>query len=325
MRYLFSSLIDEEIKRDEGYRAQLQSSQKPTGISRPNIPSLGELPKNEFTSWVQDHEDEESAITPRPVNGLHPTTPGLTIGVATPGATAALNPNTAVSPTTAAGADGNELKKTTTNNRTSGDYFSSNATTLPAPAVNGNKPTEESSEGGKEETPTSPTEPEKDGKSGGLFGKKFLGMKIHKKLGRTSVEAKPVIAEDKSAEESDKSSEKEDKVVEDNFYGIIQKIRNDYDETLLAHPDQQLISGVSPSLPNETPVLKPPPFTTIIIQEDSQDAGGVKDLYRGSVSCVGQDADLIEKAAPMWLGDLLLRVCYIPTHPSHYFPPTLKC
>lgn len=123
------------------------------------------------------------------------------------------------------------------------------------------------------------------------------------------MEAKAPIVDDKS-EESDKSSEKEDKVVEDNFFGTIQKIRNEYEEILQGHLREPLASAIVTSLPNETPVLKPPPLTTIIIQEDNPDSGGVADIYRGTVNCVGYDADLIEKKAPMWLGELLLKVRY---------------
>ena len=159
-----------------------------------------------------------------------------------------------------------------------------------------------------------------DPKSGSLFGKKFR-MNFPKKLGRTSVEVnKPVVAEEK-AEDSDKSSEKEDKIVEDNFYGVIQKIRNEYEEVLQHNPEHSLNPGINPSLPNETPVLKLPPFTTIIIQEDRPEAGGVEDLYRGTIRSVGQDASIIEKVAPMWLGDLVLRVCF-PTSSSHRLTST---
>lgn len=34
-----------------------------------------------------------------------------------------------------------------------------------------------------------------------------------------------------------------------------------------------------------------------MIQEDRPDSGGVADLYRGAVSSVGQDADLIHRKA----------------------------
>lgn len=132
-------------------------------------------------------------------------------------------------------------------------------------------------------------------------------MNFPKKLGRNSVEAKPVPTEEK-AEDSDKSSEKEEKIVEDNFFGIIQKIKNEYDEQLLANSGQTLGVGVNPSASNETPVLKLPPHTAVLIQEDNPDSGGVADVYRGTVETVGREADVIEKVAPMWLGDLLLRV-----------------
>ena len=308
LRYLFAGLIDEEIKRDEAYRSQLLETRQSTGIFRLNAPQHGELPPTDTVGWPKQNDDDESAITPRPVNGLHPMTPGMAIGVATPGP-GALNATTGQGNLPSTAEEGTDLKKTGTNDaRNSGDYFSNTNSSQPNTATNG-KATDEASDG-QPEGPQSPTEPEKDSKSRSLFGKKNFRMKMpNMKLGRTSVEAKPIVAEEPTKEaESDKSSEKEEKVVEDNFYGIIQKIRNDYDENLLSHPDKPLASGVTPSLSNETPVLRPPSFTTIIIQEDAPEAGGVADLYRGSVSCVGQDADLIEKSAPMWLGDLLLRV-----------------
>ena len=80
----------------------------------------------------------------------------------------------------------------------------------------------------------------------------------------------------------------------------------DYDKYLQDHPNEPVESLIAPSLPNETPVLKPPPLTTVIIQEET--SGGSADLYRGTVGTVGEDVDLIEERAPMWLGDLLLRV-----------------
>jgi WD repeat-containing protein 48 len=53
--------------------------------------------------------------------------------------------------------------------------------------------------------------------------------------------------------------------------------------------------------------LKPPPNTTILIQEERPEAGGVADLFEGKVGSTAEMADLIEKVAPMWLGDALLR------------------
>jgi WD repeat-containing protein 48 len=60
-------------------------------------------------------------------------------------------------------------------------------------------------------------------------------------------------------------------------------------------------------LPNDTPVLKPPTNTTILIQEDRVDSGGVADLFEGRVGSLGHQADLIEKVAPIWLAECLLR------------------
>lgn len=311
LRYLFAGLINEEVKRDEAYRATLLATgPRPNGLHRDNAPLSLSLPATQLNGWKQNQDDNESAITPRPPNGYHYplVTPGLTIGVATPGAAASshgpLLQNTL--PSTAEEGDALEKGKSHASNpRTSGDYFSSNP---PLPPSSNGRSTEASnaSEPASDVIPQSPSDPEKDAKSSSLFGKKFR-MTFPKKLGRSSAETKPAVVDDKS-ETSEKSSEKEDKIVEDNFSGIVQKIRNDYDEQLAHNPVNSLQSGINPSLPTETPVLKPPLFTTVIIQEDRPDSGGVADLYRGTVNCVGQDADLIEKAAPMWLGDLLLRV-----------------
>ena len=142
-----------------------------------------------------------------------------------------------------------------------------------------------------------------------------MGMSFgSKKLGRsasTNTE-KPVVVDEKveDGSETSENGEKE-KEVDDSFFGIVQKIRNEYEKALQENPDQKLESGITPSLPNETPVLKPPPMTTVIIQEET--SGGSADLYRGTVATVGEDASLIEERAPMWLGDLLLRVC-LPPH-----------
>ena len=162
-------------------------------------------------------------------------------------------------------------------------------------------------------TPASPTvEDKEEKKKSGIFGKKF---NLSKTLGRKSADVKqltsaPTTDETKSEVASDKSSEKdsEPQVIEDNFYGVVQRIRHDYKELSTAHPDQPLNMGIAPSLPIETPVLKPPPHTLVIIQEDDPDSGGVADSYRGEIGNLGREADVLEKIAPMWLGDLLLKV-----------------
>lgn len=258
-----------------------------------------------------------------------PMTPGLAIGMATPSiATASGAPQLPLSATptmaTTLEETGNSLSRRTSRQsqppsameKQNNDYFSSTSTT-----VNTNGRSETSSESTKIAIPstpneqasavTSPTSPldDNEGKKKGLFGKKF-GMTFPKNLGRKSVEVKSLVeTQEKTEVESDKSSDKEERLIEDNFFGVIQKIRREYDELLETAPEKPLIMGITPSLPNETPVLKPPPHTLIIVQEDNPESGGLADLYRGEISELGREADIVEKIAPMWLGELLLKVC----------------
>lgn len=298
LRHIFSNLIDEMIKRDESYRKELNDKINKGG-QRAGAPTSIQLPPG---GWS---EIGASATTPRANGNSYPMTPGLGIGVATP---APLNHLPGVPE------DGAPLDKLTsdtsrTSHERTGDYFSS------APLPSETKAAAITAETQHEEKPPkSPSDAEKEtnGKDGNtLFGKKFrMGMSFgSKKLGRsasTNTE-KPVVVDEKveDGSETSESGEKE-KEVDDSFFGIVQKIRNEYEKALFENPEQKLESGITPSLANETPVLKPPPMTTVIIQEET--SGGSADLYRGTVATVGEDASLIEERAPMWLGDLLLRV-----------------
>jgi len=130
-----------------------------------------------------------------------------------------------------------------------------------------------------------------------------------KKFGNTSTPevVKPAAVDEKSEDSDSRSSKTDERVIEDNFFGVIQRIRHVYEDQV--HDGAQVLtSAITPSLPNETPVLKPPLNTTILIQEDRPDSGGVADLFEGNVSSLGQQADIIEKVAPVWLADVLLRV-----------------
>ncbi|RDW75105.1 WD repeat protein-like protein [Coleophoma cylindrospora] len=293
LRHIFSKTIDEQVRRDEAYRKELNENHKKSLESkRITAPLSIQMPSN--PNW-----QETSPMTPRANGSQFPMTPGMGIGVATP---AAVNVLPGVPE------DGAPLDKRTSQlSRTSvekpGDYFSS----APLPSSETAKPAATPGE-----TPTeavkSPDEKEGNGKTG-AFGKKFrIGMSFGtKKLGRSpSVTAeKPVVIDEKVEEESESSESNHEKEVDDSFYGIVQKIRQEYDKALIENPGATVESGVTPSLPNETPVLKPPPMTTVIIQEET--SGGSADLYRGTVETVGEDTSLIEQRAPMWLGDLLLR------------------
>lgn len=171
------------------------------------------------------------------------------------------------------------------------------------------KPAKTPGEAGKEkEKDGKDEEKEKDNKAGGAFGlKKFrMGMAFgSKKLGRsasTALAEKPVVVGDKT--EGSESSSNHEKEFEDSFLGVIQKLRNEYEKQLAESPDQVVETKLTPSLASDTPVLKLPAGTKVIIQEET--TGGSAEIYRGTVASVGADADLIEETGPQWLGDVLL-------------------
>ena len=257
--------------------------------------------------------------TPRQLNGYVPATPGLLIGVATP----ALPQGCHTLPTASALAptaeeevnlelDPSQRSSNNIPDEKSNDYFSanSNADRSEASSESNLKAPAMLSEGQQgQPVPPATSADDKEEKKKGLFGKNFkMAFPKNMKIGRASTDAKSSTAtEEKPEEVSDKSSETDDKVFEDNFFGIIQRIRRDYDEHVRTDPGQLLV-GITPSLPNETPVIKPPAETMVIIQEDNPESGGVADLYRGAISTLGKDADVLEKVAPTWLGELLLKV-----------------
>lgn len=295
LRHMFSKLIDEMIKRDEVYRKELNESAKESSAKRTMPPMSIQMPASPMASW------QDGGTTPRANGSQVPNTPGMGIGVATP---AAVNLLPGV-PEDGAPLDKRVSQVSRTSAEKSGDYF----TNAPISAITESKPAATPTEKPTEEQPKSPADADKaNGKESGMFGKKFrMGMSFgSKKLGRSASTAaeKPVVVDEKS--EGSETSETNEKEVDDNFLGILQKIQMEYDKQVQENPDQPVESGITPSLPNETPVLKPPPMTTVIIQEET--SGGSADLYRGTVGTVGEDASLIESRAPMWLGDLLLRV-----------------
>ena len=305
LRNLFDTLVSEELRRDELYRRSLRKGTGSTSsLHRPNAPSSIVLP-DLSTQDPGGHLSSTSSTTPRPVNGsyLTPGTPGLGIGAATPSGlphafgTSLSNhlPPTAEEETGLERKLSREPRHTVSSDKLS-DYFS----TAPGPV----------SEGAPVNIPQSSSDAREEKKKGSLFGKKFQMSfpAMSMKLGRTPTEAKPTAnAEEKAEDTSDKSSEVEEKVFEDNLYGVVQKIRHDYEEQIKTSPDQRLAVGITPSSPSETPVLKLPVQTLVIIQEDNPESGGVADLYRGAIESLGTEADEVEKVAPMWLGELLLK------------------
>ncbi|KAL9059201.1 MAG: hypothetical protein Q9206_001591 [Seirophora lacunosa] len=310
LRYLFARLVEEELARDEVYRRQLQLKYS-RKIQRAPAPPVIQLPSSKLGPKQNLRPENDSLITPRASDGnqVPMMTPGLGIGVATPHAGLAMNGVSGAPITDQA----SNLEKTSSSlgqSRTSTDkpkdYFSANpnVTTVSDQQARPSTPAEDWSEASTQ-SPVDGDKEEKTKEGTTLFGKRFR-MNFPKKLGRISVEVKPPAADEK-AEESDKSEEKEERIIEDNFLGTIQRFRYGYEELLYDGSFQPLPSAINPSSKNETPLLEPPLHTTIIIQVDRPDSGGVTDLYRGTVRSVGHDADLVERAGPMWLGDLLLQ------------------
>jgi WD repeat-containing protein 48 len=338
LRYLFDNLIDEEVKRDEAFRKQLLDAKRQS-IERSRLQSNIQIPSNNITNWKDAASGPASSTTLRPTNGFQPppNTPGLAIGLATPNPLQQTTSQaTALSSSAEEGhpAAHSPSYPRTSSDRASSDYFSSH--TIPGPAApssgtvtNGQAVSSNEQIPGSDTTAQSPLSERTDGQEKtaedqkkGMFGsKKFRGLgfgmkSLKRDKSNEAAFTKPAPINETPSEDSDsRSSKTEDRIIEDNFLGVIQRIRHMYEEQL-QHPHSQmdgeepslrLDSVISPSLPNDTPVLKPPTNTTILIQEDRVDSGGVADLFEGRVGSLGHQADLIEKVAPIWLAECLLR------------------
>ncbi|CAZ82349.1 unnamed protein product [Tuber melanosporum] len=322
LRYLFSNLINEEIARDEDYRKRLDSDREEREqMRRTNAPPQISMPPVTFSSDIGTQSPGGASVaTPKAHNGfsLFPQTPGMVIGLATPALTLAPSniahageaaplpttneeesgPRASLSPTTRGSID----------KLATGDYFSTGSTSNATPT----KPISSGPSLGEavDDAPATPStaDKEKEEKDSSLLGRwRSFGTR---KLGRsasTDTANKPTVStvDEKPSGDESAISDKPDPL-EDTLLGVLKKIRGSYEIQVRERVGEPFRSSIAPSLPLETPVLKPPGNTTIIIQEDRLDFGGVADLYRGTVSCVGEDADLLEKVAPAWLGDLIL-------------------
>ncbi|KAK4494716.1 hypothetical protein PRZ48_014072 [Zasmidium cellare] len=336
LRYLFNNLISEEIKRDEVFRRQLLNNREEQRLQRDNAPSSIQMPESQSNGWHP--ASSATATTPRATsNGVSkvPNTPGFNIGLATPGGTASPAATRAQIPTTVE--EGAPLEQTLSSQsqRQSGDrtadYFSTSrvpTAELTTPAGS-SQPATTPNEGQEPQTPSNENAPKEGTTPGkeGLFGKKFrmnMSFSGMKKMGRTQTNDKPAIVEEKGENESDSRSSRTStsRIVDENLLGTVQKIRFAYEDSLQQQIQNQqahenglpvpastieIPTAITPSLPSDTPVLKPPPNTTILIQEDRPEAGGVADLFEGTVGALGENTDIVEKTAPMWLGEVLLR------------------
>lgn len=341
LRYLFNNLIEEEVRRDEAFRAQLLNIKEQQRLQRDNAPTSIELPQAPANGWHPDSNGAQSASTPRPGTngGKVAATPGFNIGLATPGTVNSPVHAKRASQLATTTEEGSPLehRSSSQSQRTSGerstDYFSTNRTATADMATPGGA-SQPATTPGPVPDPATPSgeEPPKEGGATpgkGLFGKKFsMGMSFSgmKKIGRvqTNDKDKPTPVEEKEEVESDSRSSKtsNSRLIEDTFLGTVQKIRFAYEDSLQqqVHAQQahenglpvtrssiDLPSAIKPSDILETPLLRPPANTTILIQEDRPEAGGVTDLFECKVGNLASHIDSIEKAAPTWLGDVLLR------------------
>ena len=316
LRWLFSPLIEEEVKRDAAFIASL-SSTSDSNTPTPTAASLGmpiPMPHNHRTL--------------RPGDGHYSSfTQGHGIGVATPGAESSLNTSSAASALTGEDTRSDLSSLHPEGQRTpysdkgnNNDYFSSK----PVPAATasdgggGDKATGPGTPGGGGggggvEAPSTPTtEPDKEEKkkTGSFLGVKKFRMEFPKKLSRATGDTNkaPAQPEEKAVEESDKSSAKEERVFEPNLGGFMERTRHVYDEFVAANPGRDVESWLKPSSEADTPYLSIPPQTTVYIQEESVDSAVAHDLYGGSVNDMKRETDKLEKSVPLWLAEFLLRV-----------------
>jgi WD repeat-containing protein 48 len=314
LRWLFAPMVDEQIRRDNEYRE--------TAIAKAE--ELARL--NPTLSTPAPTDDIPRSMGIPIARGLHsmdfpgsPNTSGFGIHVGTPSSANYLSTSMqSTSPFPALdvetpGSMSRPLDAVPGSFSDKSDYFSS------APPPQGlshlsqldtdKTPMSPSDLNSPSGLPQSPAEPDKEERKKGssLFGKKFR-MEFPKVRGsRNSTETKPQILEEK-IEESEISSIKEEKTYEANIRGVIDRIRDDYEEFLSSNPSQDLVTAIVPSAESETPRLHIPSRTAVFIQEETGDTAVASDLYRGSVGSIGHEIERLEKAIPHWLGELLLKV-----------------
>jgi WD repeat-containing protein 48 len=304
------------------------------------------IPHPSLTSWLDTSSTPNSASTLKPLNGFHPLqTPGFSIGVATPISPPLppllpLNQTNPLSPTAESAEPGSAR---TSSEAHSNDYFTARppSTTIPGgsnlPVLNipsAGRTSEEHAPDPAQTVLATPLSPDSETslqspEKSGLFGKKFMRMNFMPKGLKKAqpTEPKTPVPEETSSDAGSSGSRPDERAQEGNFLSAVLRMRASYNdefsrakslekETPLLNMHSVLTgrsnstpvtSTITPSLPNDTPVLKPPPQTIILIQEDRLDSGGVADLWEGTVGNVGREADTVERVAPTWLADVLLR------------------
>lgn len=312
LRWLFAPVVDDEIRQDNEFRQAAVA--RADEIARLH-PLSASVPRDDIPRSVGiPISNPHSRSTLRPGSDF-PGSPsiGFGINIGTPSSNYLSTSVQSNSPFPMFEPDTPDPSAPTHSHLDGGpssfssnDYFSNRPVAVPPSDTDRGlmSPSDAASNSG---LPQSPAEPDKEErKKSSLFGKKFQ-MNFPKKLSRNSTETKPQILEEK-AEESEISSIKEEKVYDPNLCGVVERIRNDYEEFLASNPDQDLETAILPSAEDETPRLVIPPRTAVFIQEETGDTAVASDLYRGNVDRIGQDLEMLKKSIPHWLGELLLKV-----------------
>ena len=332
LRYLFANLVDEELARDGAYRAKfneaigkrLQAAEAAAAAAAPETADGGaEHPHAAFAAAA----------------GMIPPTPG--IGLATPLPAVGATPSDAGAAARTSQASHEDYFSNgilAVEPATPGMGLTGATGTAPAAAANlatapaagekdsKDKDKDKGKDKDKDSTPLSPSTTKST-----PFGKKLrLGMSFGtKKLGRSASTSIPEKTAGSGAgddgkggangasgtanngggaseENKSESASSHGKEVDDCFVGVVQRMQHEYEKQLAESPDRLLASRMSPFQPDEAPVLRIPPKTKVIIQEEL--TGGSIELYRGTVGGMGQtkDVDKIERCAPTWLAEALL-------------------
>lgn len=322
LRNLFANLIDAEIKRDDNFRQNkrrqiLEAQQTANNMRRvpPGQLSFSQMPPMPpMTPWSEGPRNADGT------SSMLLPTPGLTIGLATPAP--AYNPNNPNSYHAVNGDDRGPLSQPAVNGAAVvTDYFSSAVPSAQGPAGPAAPPAAAlSSPTPSSDLPLSPStaahesaNPDVDSPDNGSTSSSLMGRlrsfgkgRLNRTASMDSRAPETPLAGDTApgnATLTPVEEAKNEPSYDDTLAGVLQKVRNDYDSS-----GSYGESSFSVSLANETPLLKLPPETAIIISEQRVDAGGTVDLYRGTVASCGNDDDveILEPAAPGWLAEFLL-------------------
>ncbi|SJX65915.1 uncharacterized protein SRS1_16468 [Sporisorium reilianum f. sp. reilianum] len=241
-----------------------------------------------------------------------PFTPGMTMGLATPAKTPALTSHASnalylglAQKSGGGGESGDRTALPTSSTLTgnagqaAGDYFSVKGTT-PAGKVAqtpGARAREGSSAAGGDEINGNAVTPGVGTGNGTGGGSGFMNKFRFGKNKTDKADAQPDSLDEaakKTRDAAAAASTAEDADDSRKALTHVQML-----EELFAKP-------LAPASFNEMPRLPLPQDTAVIISQSSADAGSWEAVYRGLVSCTGDDTEVLEHAAPMWLLDCLL-------------------